>query len=571
VNQSSPAARIRQRLERLYGDRAGESVDQLFSLLDRWREPLALRPRPPGLSEADAVLITYGDMVRRPREAPLATLGRFCGARLSQSFSIVHVLPFFPSSSDDGFSVIDYRTVDERLGTWDDVESLAGRFDLMFDLVLNHTSAQGEWFGQFLRNEPPGRDYVLCAAPDADLDAVVRPRSHPLLTPVETALGERHVWTTFSADQVDLDFDRCEVLLEFVDILLQYAAKGARIIRLDAVAFLFKQAGTPCVHLPRTHEAVKLLRDVLDAAAPGTLLLTETNVPHQENAAYFGEGDEAHLIYQFCLPPLLLHALTTGDARPLTRWAAGLEEAPPGCTFLNFTASHDGIGLRPLEGLVPPGGREALVQRVQRNGGLVSQRRGPDGVEVPYELNITYFDALADGPGDVTDAQVRRFVTSQTVALALQGIPALYFHSLTATRNHTDGVAETGRARTINRRKWDVDELARRLDDPATVAHRVFGELTHRLRIRAGQPAFAPERSQRVLDLDPRLFAVQRGRDERAVICLHNVSAESVAVASARLPGSVRIWHDILTGKETRGRDVTVPPFEAAWLTARRS
>ena len=564
----SPADCVRRRLDRLYGKQADRCARELFALMDLWREPLALRPRPAGWSERDAVLITYGDMVQRPGESPLATLGRFCTERLTGAVSVVHVLPFFPSSSDDGFSVVDYRAVDPRLGTWDDLEAMARRFDLMFDLVLNHTSAQGEWFGQFLRDEAPGRDYVLCADPDADLGAVVRPRSHPLLTPVETASGERHVWTTFSADQVDLDFDRPEVLLEFVDILLQYAAHGARLIRLDAVAFLMKQAGTPCIHLPRTHQVVKLLRDVLDAAAPGVLLLTETNVPHRENVSYFGDGDEAHLVYQFSLPPLLLHALTTGNARALTCWAAGLEDPPPGCTFLNFTASHDGIGLRPIEGLVPQMEQDGLVHSVLQNGGHVSQRLRPDGVAVPYELNITYFDAMGDEPSDVTDAHVRRFITSQTLAMALKGIPALYFHSLTATRNHDKGVTETGRARSINRRKWREDELVRQLDDPSSAAHRVFDELTSRLRARAGHPAFHPDQPQKVLDLDPRLFALQRGDGEQAVVCLHNVSSEGVELQRSHLPGSGQVWHDILTGKEERGGDIRVEPFGASWWTA---
>jgi len=121
-----------------------------------------------------------------------------------------------------------------------------------------------------------------------------------------------------------------------------------RIARLDAVAFLWKELGTNCLHLPETHELVKLFRDVCEIVAPRAIILTETNVPHAENVSYFGQGDEAHMVYQFSLPPLLLHAFITGNGQYLTHWASGLEPPPAGCTFFNFTASHDGVGVRPF-------------------------------------------------------------------------------------------------------------------------------------------------------------------------------------------------------------------------------
>ncbi len=558
--------RIGRRLHRLYGR---DAVDGCLERLEEVVDRRPVLPRPPRWTEGDVVLITYGDSIRREGERPLRTLRRFARDRLCGAVSAIHVLPFFPFSSDDGFSVVDYRTVRPDLGDWVDVEALGEDFRLGFDLVVNHASAHSEWFGQFLADAPPGREFFVCGDPADDLSAVVRPRTHPLLTPVETARGTRHVWTTFSADQVDLDFSNPDVLLEFVDVVLDYVSHGAGILRLDAIAFLWKEVGTACLHRPNTHEVVKLLRDVLDVAAPGTWLLTETNVPHAENVSYFGGGAEAHMVYQFSLPPLLLHALTRGDATHLTRWAAALEPPPPGCTFLNFTASHDGVGVRPLEGLLPDDERLAWIDELRARGVHVATKRDPDGGASPYELNVTYVDALAP-PGHGGDPlHVSRFLASQTTALALRGIPALYLHSLTGTRDWQAGVEETGRPRTINRRSWDEGQLVELLERPDTFHARIFDELVRRVRIRVGQEAFHPDAPQQALDLGPALFAVRRGRGDGAVVAVTNVTGEAQDVPDLgpTLGGSDtlrdRLDPDAPPAPAAR---VRLPPYGCAWL-----
>ena len=558
--------RIRGRLATLYGeDRAATLGGRLRGIVARRR--CGGEPRP--WSERDALLITYGDAIRRDGEAPLATLGRFAGDFLTDVVSAIHLLPFFPYSSDDGFSVIDYRTVDPALGDWADVAALGERFRLGFDLVLNHASSRSAWFRQFLVDEAPGRDFFVTADPTDDLSDVVRPRSLPLLTEVETPRGRRHVWTTFSADQVDLDFGNPEVLLEFVDVVLEYVQRGAGLLRLDAIAYLWKQAGTPCIHLPRTHEVVKLLRDVLELAAADSWLLTETNVPHAENVAYFGDGDEAQLVYQFSLPPLLLHALRRGDATHLTRWGVALEPPPEGCTFLNFTASHDGIGVRPLEGWIPDTARAALLDELRAGGVHVATKRDADGGDSAYELNVTYVDALAR-PGEPPEMHVARFLASQTVALSLQGIPALYIHSLFGTRDWREGVARTGRPRTINRRKWDDVELRAELSRPASFHAAVFGELTRRLRLRRQQPAFHPDAGQRVLELGPDLFGVVRTPPDGGptVVALINVTDGETALPD--LAGILRHRGSIvdLLAPARRPDTAALAPYGCGWWTA---
>ena len=294
----------------------------------------------------------------------------------------VHLLPFFPFSSDDGFSVTDFWKVDPRLGTWNDVALLGKNFRLMFDGVINHVSRESEWFQAFVRGEPPFTDYFICADPNADLSQVTRPRTSPLLTPVKTTRGTKHVWTTFSADQIDLNYKNPEVLLKIIELLLFYAEQGAEVIRLDAIAYLWKEPGTTCIHLPQTHRVVKLFRSVFDQVAPGVILITETNVPHADNVSYFGNGtDEAQMVYNFALPPLVLHTFHTGNAQRLTNWAATLTTPSRSTTFFNFIASHDGIGVMPARGLLSESEIHELVRRTLAHGGKVSSKSNPDGSE----------------------------------------------------------------------------------------------------------------------------------------------------------------------------------------------
>ncbi|MBE0490313.1 MAG: alpha-amylase [Halomonas sp.] len=559
----------------LYGERADEVLRRLLTLLEHQAPgTCSLNDAPvPLWSERDQWLIGYGDSLLDGERAPLEVLGEFLDRRLPDTFSGVHVLPFFPWSSDDGFSVIHYREVDPALGDWAHIRALAEGRDLAVDLVLNHVSRESLWFVDYLTGSQPGRDYFIEMDPETDLTAVVRPRSSPLLVPVPTRRGTRYLWATFSEDQIDLNFANPDVLLEFIGILLFYLGQGARIVRLDAIAYLWKAVGTPCIHLPETHEVVRLLRAVVDHVAPGTLLLTETNVPHHENLSYFGleriaddgEPDEAHLVYQFSLPPLLLHTLTGGDATLLASWLKSLPELPPGCSYLNFTASHDGIGVRPLEGWLPPHEIEALLELMHRFGGFVSMRRRPDGEDTPYEINITWFDAMQGTRRGRDPWQIERFLCSQHLMLALQGIPALYLHCLTGTLNDLEGVERSGRLRSINRRRWHLDELDELLDSRNTPTREVFLALKRRLAIRRAEPCFHPDAPQRVLPAPPALLVLQRGplADGRRLLAIHNVSDQRQPLAVAELAEGD--WFDLLENAPWAGGE-SLAPYRTLWL-----
>ena len=552
---------IKDRLRKIYPDRAEEAIELIRSVVDKYATD-GRADNSASLTQRDVVLITYGDQVQSGDANPLQTLLQFLTThQLEQLISTVHFLPCFPYSSDDGFSVIDYREIDSKLGTWNDVASYRQHFKLMLDFVVNHVSQHSAWFQGYLNGEAPFDRFFIEADPSTDLSQVTRPRSLPLLSDFETNRGTRHLWTTFSRDQLDLNYAEPAVLAMMVDILLDYASKGATIVRLDAIAYLWKEPGTSCIHLEPTHQVVKLFRDVLELVAPQVLVLTETNVPHAENVSYFGDGDEAHMVYQFSLPPLLLDAFLNDDAVPLKRWLSQLESPPAGATYFNFTASHDGVGVRPLEGNVDQARLAKLVEKIKDRGGLVGTRRQPDGSDSPYELNISYVDALAsDSPNEAL--HVRRFLTSQAIMLALQGLPAIYFHSLVGTQNDHQGVEQSGIPRRINRRKYQLSELETGLQQGSMQAQ-IFAGMQRLLRTRAAQPAFHPDAEQRYVESgsDHVLTFVRRHSSGQEVLVAANFSDQP---KSFDMPDGFSDAVDLL-GSTTAG-DATLEPAQVIWL-----
>ncbi|MEX0405104.1 sugar phosphorylase [Aquibium sp. LZ166] len=535
--------------------------------------PTARRASAPPWSERDAVLITYGNSLIDGEHPPLTLLHDFLKVHLRGAISSVHVLPFFPWTSDDGFSVVDYTKVNSDLGSWDHLARLGADYRLMADLVLNHVSSSSAWFTQFLQDQEPGSGYFIDVDPATDLSAVVRPRPHPLLRAVETPSGEKHVWCTFSHDQVDVNFANPDLLLEFIRIMRFHIDNGVRTIRLDAVAFVWKEIGTSCIHHPKTHEIVRLMRTLADYAHEPLVLITETNVPNFENLSYFGNRNEAHAVYNFSFPPLMVHALLTGDSTLLNRWQMRMPPAPMGCFFFNFLASHDGIGLRPAEGYLDDEAIASMIETIRGFGGLVSMRGMADGSQRPYEINVSLFDTLKGTAAAGEDGmQFERFVCSQTVMMALEGIPAFYIHSLLATPNDHERVARMGHNRSINRHQWNYPELEERLADASTDQARVLKEVLRRIRIRAGQPAFHPNATQYTLQLGPALFGLWRQSldREQSIFAIANVTAEPqrLSLVSLNLIAG-EDWTDLITGRRIDVPELTLDPYQCVWLTNR--
>lgn len=547
----------------------GDDIIKLMRLDQHFFDSL---PHKNNWDQSDIVLITYGNSVQRQGEAPLKTLYRFLNDEVKGYINGVHILPFFPYCSDDGFAVMDYYEVNKALGDWDDIEKIARDYRLMADLVINHGSSSGEWFKNFIKGDGPGHDYFYTTAADTPISQVVRPRTSPLLRETETQDGIKYVWCTFSHTQVDFDFRNPQVLKEFIQIVRFYLDKGIRIFRLDAVAFLWKKPGTNCLNLPETHEVVRLMRSLIQHAQPNAVIITETNIPNRENLSYFGNANEAHCIYNFSLPPLLVNTMVTGNCFYLKQWLMSMPPAQNGTAYFNFIASHDGIGLRPAEGLLSDGEIASLISTMQQFGGQISWRAGDNGVKKPYEINISLFDALQGTTKGKDEWQIDRFICAHAIMLSLEGIPGIYIHSLLATGNDLDKLAHTGQNRGINRHEWDYDRLTAELADPASQHARVSGLLKKLVHLRLQQRAFHPNATQFTLHMGEQLFGFWRQSMDRrqSIFCIFNISdtPQSLRIAELNLIVTDR-WWDLISGHifDEKTETFTVAPYQVLWIT----
>jgi len=494
----------------------------------------------------------------------LQALHRFYREYFRELINSVHILPFHPYTSDYGFSVVDYYQVNPGLGDWPDIEKLAGDARLMFDAVVNHVSKSSYWFRQYLAGDSDFSGWFIEVDPGEDLSLVTRPRSSPLLTEFTGADGKsRHVWTTFSEDQVDLNVANPDVLLALLKVLLFYVSEGARYIRLDAVAYLWKDAGTSCINLPQTHDIVRLMRRLFDDVNPDVLLITETNVPHKENIAYLGNGhDQAHMVYNFALPPLVAYSLLTGHAGKLQHWAQSLTLPGNDTCFFNFTASHDGVGIRPVEHILSESERNLLLTAAQEHGGSVSYRRNPDGSESPYELNISYADLLSS-TSDTDKMRAGRLLASQAIALAMPGVPAIYVHSLLGSRNAHDEVQRTGQKRSINRPRLNRDSLVSELSDRTSFRSMVFTQMKILLKARRNAAVFDPHGTFSFPVHDCRLFSILRESHSCRMLCLTNVTASTVTF---RPDLGISSGRDLISGAEISLEEVSVPGYGTLWI-----
>lgn len=554
---------VEQKLQLIYkSEYQNEFLENMNSLVEKWESAKWQQPSP--LSEQNVYLITYGDSIYENGKPTLQTLHKFLRNHVGDVITDVHLLPMFPYTSDDGFSVTDYRQINPELGDWNDIRDLAQHYRLMFDFVANHISQASEWFQAYLQDHPKYREYFIQQDPEFDTSKVVRPRTSPLFHAYEGRQGRKTAWTTFSEDQVDLNFRHFPVLLEMTDILLSYAFQGGTSIRLDAIGFLWKESATTSMHLPQAHAVIQLWRLLLDYFKPGTQIITETNVPHQENISYFGNGtNEAHMVYQFSLPPLVLFTLSTHNSSKLTEWAKSIGKVGDQSTYFNFLASHDGIGMRPTEGILTDSEKQLLVDKVQENGGRVSYKTNNDGTKSVYELNINYSDALVNKDEDITEAQqVQKMLAAHAILLSFIGVPAIYYHSLLGSRNDYEGLAQSGINRRINREKLEYSQLADELQNNSR-RRAIFSRLAHMIRIRQRNSAFSPFASQSVLNLGPSLFGLERSNAQtgETVYLILNVDSSPVET-ELKLTGT-----DLLSGKLIKDK-VALEPYEFVWLRA---
>jgi len=558
---------IKTSLDFLYdSDDSKKAYDGILHLLDKYKE--RIKSKPYTLSQKDVILITYGDQIFHEGETALETLKRFLDEYVEEYINTVHILPFYPYSSDDGFSIVNYKGVSPLIGSWKDIKALSKDHRLMFDGVINHMSQLSEWFNKYLANDPEYLEFFIELDPSIDLSDVVRPRTTPLLSEYTDDEGKkRNIWTTFSRDQIDLNYANYKVLLKILDVLLFYVEKGATLLRLDAIAFIWKELDTSCVHLPQTHELIQLMREVIHEIASEVLIITETNVPHEENISYFGDGDdEAQMVYNFALPPLLAYSILKGDTTKLTAWAKTLELPSNRVCFFNFTASHDGVGVRAVSDILNKQEIDFLAKSCEDHGGLASYRVvGESDEKSLYELNCSYLDILSH-PKEDDNLRSKRMILSQAVTLTMPGVPGIYFHSLVGSSNYHEAVRKTRRNRAINREKLNFDNIKEALDEEGSLRQNIFKRYKQLLSIRINEKAFDPYSAFEFLDISKDIFVTKQYSSDgnEYIITLYNFVNKVVEVDISKYVNESLI--DIITHKVYNKQKFTMQAYDILWL-----
>ncbi len=570
--------KLKELLELIYHDHNSEDIELVFSKLLKILDDFQINSGSSQLKEiipwnqTHSVLITYADSVSRDGESSLVTLKLILERYFQELSEIVHILPFLKSTSDGGFAVSSHKLLDERFGNWDDLKRLSKKHILMADLVLNHVSSSHPWVQQFIKGQEPGLSNILVPSKDSDWDNVIRPRNSSLFSQINTNEGPKQVWTTFGSDQIDLNWQNPKIFLEFLNLIIDYVNNGVKWFRLDAVGFIWKESGTTCLHLPQAHLIVKALRIKLTTLLREGVLITETNVPQKENLSYLESEDEAHMAYNFPLPPLLLEAVMTSRADILNSWIYDWPKLPVNTTLFNFTASHDGVGLRPLEGLMSDGRIKDLLINCEKRGGLVSHRRLSNGEDKPYELNISWWSAMEDSSRDKERFQQSRFILSQLLVMALKGVPAFYLPALLASNNDIKRFSITGERRDLNREKFDYEKLLTQLNDFNSNARRNLTILSNAMRIRSELKPFHPSSDMKCLTKDrPDVVTIQRSSGDNSIFAIHNITENKInySINKDFINPSLNkeiLLKDYLCGKEYNNLNIVLEPFQVVWI-----
>jgi len=414
-------------------------------------------------------LITY---VERLGNGGLGTLQGLLGAELAGLFGGVHLLPFFDSihGADAGFDPKDHSQVDPTLGSWQDVRALANRIDLMADVIVNHMSAESPQFLDYLaRGEAsPYADLFLTwdrAFPDgarqSDLLAIYRPRPGLPFTAKTLADGRRQLfWTTFTAQQMDIDVHSASGRAYLQGILDIFSTNGIRMVRLDAAGYAVKKAGSSCFMLPETFEFISQF--ARQAKALGIEVLVEI---HSHFQTQIDIAKKVDWVYDFALSPLLLHSFFSGNAEALKHWFAIRPR-----NAITVLDTHDGIGIldiaadpqdkRGKPGLIAPDALNAVVERIHENAqGQSRQATGAAASNLDlYQVNCSYFDAM--GRND------RAYLLARAIQFFMPGVPQIYYVGLLAGHNDMDLLARTGVGRDINRHYYSPQEITQALSRP---------------------------------------------------------------------------------------------------------
>ena len=527
------------------------------------------RKKKKSISEKTTLVICYGDSVYSEKKKSIKVFHSFFQKKLKNYFDTIHFLPFYPSSSDSGFAVKDHYKVENKLGNWSDIKNFSKSSDVMADMVINHSSARGLWFKNFLKKKEPGKDYFLTVDTKFNTSKVVRPRDHKLLKKINIFKKTEYLWRTFSPDQIDLNFKNPSVLIQFIKIMIHLINNGVTIFRLDAIAYLWKEKGTKCINLKQTHEIIKLLRNIINLLNVQTTIITETNLPEKENLSYFGKNDEANWIYNFSLPPLLIHAFLFENSSFLNKWSKNLPNTKNENCYLNFIASHDGIGIRPTEGLLNEQTLNNFLKRLKKNGSKFSYRKVQNKVKKVYEANITVFNALKKSDYDQKGKfNLERYVSAHAIMISFEGIPAIYFNSLFGTSNDEAKFIITGNNRDVNRYRWNLKNITSKLKNNESKQSIFYNKLCYLLNIRRKQKAFHPNATRLNLNFGPKIYGFKRISKDRkqTIICITNISSQKQKIKVHKENLKFRNLMNSKT-KIVNKQFLLLDPFETIWLT----
>ncbi len=542
-------------------------ADEIFQVINKYNK-LGKKGKKLKVSEKTSALICYGDsLLNSDKEKTIKIFRKFYKKNLDKFFEIIHFLPFYPSSSDSGFAVKDHYQVDKRLGDWSEINKQSKNTNIMADVVINHSSSKGLWFKNFLANKSPGKDYFLTVGKKFNISKVIRPRENKLLKRISIFKENNLLWRTFSDDQIDLNFKNPKVLLRFIKIIINLANNGVTIFRLDAIAYLWKKSGSNCVNLKETHEIIRLFRIVCNSLKSKPIIITETNLPEKENLSYFGRNnDEAHWIYNFSLPPLLVHSLLFEDSTYLNKWSKKLPYTKIGNNYLNFIASHDGIGMRPVEGYLKKEKLSLLFKRLKKNGGQLSYRKVHGSLKKVYEANITLFNAFQKTDYDKKGKFFfERYISAHAIMIAFEGVPAIYFNSLFGTSNDEYKYIISGNKRDLNRYKWNEKRLNNLLKNKRSKQSRFCKEILNLISIKTQNKAFHPNAKRENLNMGRKIFCFKRtSLDKKQTI--YNITNLSSKYQKFKLNYKFSKYKNLLD-KTSLSHKSELKPFETLWLS----
>jgi len=521
------------------------------------------------VSEKTTMVICYGDSIYSKNKKHLKTFQAFFNKKLNKFIDTIHFLPFYPSSSDSGFAVKDHYKIDSKFGNWLNIKNFSSKAHIMADMVINHASARGLWFKNFLKEKKPGKDYFLLINSKFNASKVVRPRDHKLLKEINIFKKKEYLWRTFSDDQIDLNFYNPKVLLRFIKIMLNLIKNGVTIFRLDAIAYLWKKSGTKCINLKQTHEIVKVLRIVSDSLSIKSIIVTETNLPEKENLSYFGNNDESNWIYNFTLPPLLIYSLLFENGTYLNAWCKKLPQTKKGNSYLNFIASHDGIGMRPLEGIINNQSIKKLLLRLKKNGSKFSYRKVNNNKKKVYESNITVFDALKVSDKDKKGLyNFQRYMAAHAIMFSFEGVPAIYFNSLFGKSNDEARYVITGNNRDVNRFKWNELNILKKIKSNSSKEYYIFETLKYLLKIRKNQKAFHPNAHRTNINLGNNFFCIKRVSldKKQTILCITNLTSK---LQNAKINKKYNKFKNLIDSnvKTKILNSINLKPFETIWLS----